>query len=128
MDLVDSLTFNTKVIPPEMWPIFEQIYKLFKNNVIDFLEGRFIPLVQSYSLTLSTEMLPSLDNFMSYGKEVFFTRPDYCEMIVDIYETAMASNHLGENDRVNACQLIEAFLLNLRGHVDDVRIFLSWLE
>jgi hypothetical protein len=65
-------------------------------------------------------MLPSLDNFMSYGKDVFFTRPDYCEMIVDIFETAMASPHLGEGDRVSACQLIEAFLLNLRGHVDDV--------
>jgi importin-7 len=65
-------------------------------------------------------MLPSLDNFMSYGKDVFFGRPDYCEMIVDIFETAMASPHLGEGDRVSACQLIEAFLLNLRGHVDDV--------
>jgi hypothetical protein len=40
LDLVDSLTFNTKVITEEMWPIFEQIYKLFKNNVIDFLEGK----------------------------------------------------------------------------------------
>ncbi|PVF92855.1 ARM repeat-containing protein [Serendipita vermifera] len=103
LDLVDSLTFNTKTITEEMWPIFEQIYKLFKNNVIDFLE----------------EMLPSLDNFMSYGKEKFFQRPEYCEMIVDIFETAMASPHLGEADRVNACQLIEAFLLNLRGRVDD---------
>lgn len=41
LDLVDSLTFNTKSIAPEMWPIFEQIYKLFKNNVIDFLEGDY---------------------------------------------------------------------------------------
>lgn len=103
LDLVDSLTFNLKTISPDMWPIFEQMYKLFKGNVIDFLE----------------EMLPSLDNFMSYGKETFFARPDYCEMIVDMYETAMASQHLGEADRVNACSLIEAFMLNLRGHVDD---------
>lgn len=72
------------------------------------------------------EMLPSLDNYMSYGKEVFFARPDYCEMIVDMYETAMSSPHLGEGDRVNACQLIEAFLLNLRGHVDDVRACTDW--
>lgn len=39
LDLVDSLTFNTKAIPGEMWPIFEEIYKLFKNGVIDFLDG-----------------------------------------------------------------------------------------
>jgi hypothetical protein len=42
LDLVDSLTFNSKSIGPEMWPIFEQIYKLFKNNVIDFLEGNIL--------------------------------------------------------------------------------------
>ena len=40
LDLVDSLTFNLKTISPDMWPIFEQMYKLFKGNVIDFLEGR----------------------------------------------------------------------------------------
>lgn len=124
LDLVDSLTFNTKAIPPDMWPILEEIYKLFKNGVIDFLDGPFTSadMIGSHSCL---EMLPSLDNFMSYGKEVFYTRPDYCEMIVDIFETAMASPHLGEGDRVSACQLIEAFLLNLRGHVDDVSRYVT---
>ncbi|KAG8804908.1 hypothetical protein FRC17_005833 [Serendipita sp. 399] len=103
LDLVDSLTYNMKGISPDMWPIFEQMYKLFKNNAVDFLD----------------EMLPSLDNFMSYGKEVFLARADYREMIVDMFEVSMASQHLGEADRVNACQLIEAFLLNLRNAVDD---------
>ncbi|THH06885.1 hypothetical protein EW145_g3782 [Phellinidium pouzarii] len=102
-DLVDALTFNMRRISPAMWQVFELTYKLFKTDAIDFLE----------------EMLPSLDNFISYGSETIKSRPDYKMMILDIYSTAMKSEQLGENDRVNGCKLIEAFLLNLRGCVDD---------
>jgi hypothetical protein len=65
-------------------------------------------------------MLPSLDNFVSYGTDVFRARADYREKVIDIYTTALSSDHLGENDRVNGCKLAESLLLNLRGHVDDV--------
>lgn len=105
-DLIDSLIFNLKSVDPGMWPVFEQTYKIFKVNAVDFLE----------------EMLPSLDNFMSYGKEVFYVRADYCEIILDIYESTMANTQGGENDCVTACKLIESLLLNLRGHVDQVRV------
>lgn len=105
-DLIDSLIFNLKSVDPGMWPVFEQTYKIFKVNAVDFLE----------------EMLPSLDNFMSYGKEVFYARADYCEIILDIYESTMANTQGGENDCVTACKLIESLLLNLRGHVDQVRV------
>lgn len=67
-----------------------------------------------------TEMLPSLDNFISFGHDVIRTRPDYKMMILDIYTTAVRSEQLGEMDRINACKLIESFLLNLRGEIDDV--------
>ena len=69
-----------------------------------------------------SEMLPSLDNFLSYGADVIKARPDYKMMFLDIYTTGMNSDHLGENDRVNASKLIESFLLNLRGEVDDVSL------
>ena len=67
-----------------------------------------------------TEMLPSLDNFVSFGSEVIKSRPDYKQMLVDIYTTALTNNQLGENDRVVGCKLAESILLNLRGNVDDV--------
>ncbi|KAF9465308.1 armadillo-type protein [Collybia nuda] len=102
-DLVDSLTFKLRSISPNMWPIFEQTYKLFKSDAVDFLE----------------EMLPSLDNFVSYGSDVIKNRPDYKQMLLDIYTTSITNNQLGENDRVNGCKLAESILLNLRGHVDD---------
>jgi importin-7 len=65
-------------------------------------------------------MLPALDNFVSFGRDVFQTRADYRLMILDIYNIAMTSDHLGENDRLNGSKLAEALLLNLRGHADDV--------
>ncbi|KAI0079480.1 ARM repeat-containing protein [Panus rudis PR-1116 ss-1] len=102
-DLVDSLTFKMKRISPNMWPIFELTYKLFMSEAVDFLD----------------EMLPSLDNFVSYGTDVFRARPDYRKMILDIYTTSVTSDNLGENDAVNGCKLIESMLLNLRGHIDD---------
>ena len=67
-------------------------------------------------------MLPSLDNFVSFGTDVFKARADYRQMVLDIYVTCMGSPQLGENDRVNGCKLAESILLNLRGHVDDVRL------
>lgn len=38
-DLVDSLTFKLRSISPNMWPVFEITYKLFKSDAVDFLEG-----------------------------------------------------------------------------------------
>jgi hypothetical protein len=70
-------------------------------------------------------MLPSLDNFVSYGTDVFRARPAYRQKALDIYITALSSDHLGENDRVNGCKLAESLLLNLRGHIDDVSALLS---
>jgi importin-7 len=67
-------------------------------------------------------MLPSLDNFVSYGTDVFRARADYRQKAIDIYETALTSDHLGEHDRVNGCKLAESLLLNLRGHIDDVSL------
>ncbi|TDL17754.1 ARM repeat-containing protein [Rickenella mellea] len=102
-DLVDSLTFSLRRISPNMWPIFELTYKLFKSDAIDFIE----------------EMLPSLDNFISYGADVIKGNPDYKMMILDMYTTTLSSDQLGENDRTNGCKLIESYLLNLRGEVNE---------
>lgn len=125
-DLVDSLTFKLRRISPNMWPVFELTYKMFKAEAIDFLDGPWYSRVDLASMFVDVdvaepaEMLPSLDNFVSYGTDVFKARPDYRQMLLDIYTTSINSDHLGENDAVNGCKLAEAMLLNLRGHVDDV--------
>lgn len=39
-ELVDSLTFKLRTISPNMWPVFELTYKLFKSDAVDFLDGQ----------------------------------------------------------------------------------------
>ena len=56
----------------------------------------------------------------SFGGDVFKARQDYRQMALDIYTTAITSEHLGENDAVNGCKLAESLLLNLRGSIDEV--------
>ncbi|KIM40975.1 hypothetical protein M413DRAFT_445750 [Hebeloma cylindrosporum] len=102
-ELVDSLTYKLRSISAQMWPVFELTYRLFKHEAVDFLE----------------EMLPSLDNFLSYGSDVIKSHVDYKQMMVDIYTTSITNDQLGENDRVNGSKLAESILLNLRGAVDD---------
>ncbi|KAF8600420.1 ARM repeat-containing protein [Ceratobasidium sp. AG-I] len=103
-DLMDTLTFNLREIPPQMWAVFDAMYKSFKGPSVDFLE----------------EMLPSLDNFICFGKDTFAQRPDYRSMILDIYVTSCTSDHLGEQDTINGCKLIECLMLNLPGHLDEM--------
>ena len=72
-------------------------------------------------------MLPSLDNFISYGADTIKQHTNYKQMLLDIYVTAITSDHLGENDRINGCKLAESMLLNLRGCIDDVRMVLFYV-
>lgn len=124
-ELVDSLTFKLRAISPSMWPVYELTYRLFKADAVDFLDGRHafldtVALLSPYAAVIP-EMLPSLDNFVSFGTDVFKARQDYRQMALDIYTTAITSEHLGENDAVNGCKLAESLLLNLRGFIDEVR-------
>lgn len=66
-------------------------------------------------------MLPTIDNFISYGADTIKANNDYKKMLVDIYTHSLTVDHLGENDRVTGSKIAESILLNLRGAVDDVR-------
>ncbi|KAI9022225.1 armadillo-type protein [Phycomyces nitens] len=101
-EIIDSCTFSAKRVTPTMWSVFELIYKAFKESGIDYMDA----------------MLPPLDNYISYGKEVFVANESVQQMMFDIIDTVMKSDRLGEQDRVCACKLMESVLLNCRGHVD----------
>ncbi|KAF5311710.1 hypothetical protein D9611_009470 [Ephemerocybe angulata] len=102
-ELTDSLTFHSRTISPGMWRVFELTYQAFKTDAVDFLE----------------EMLPTLDNFISYGTDYIKANNDYKRMLVDIYTHSLTVEHLGENDKVSGSKIAESILLNLRGAVDD---------
>ncbi len=123
-ELVDSLTYKLRSISPSMWPVLELTYRLFKHEAVDFLEGKNTPFalhICQVKYLSPIEMLPSLDNFLSYGADVIKTHQEYKQMLIDIYVTSITNEQLGENDRVNGSKLAESILLNLRGSIDDVR-------
>ncbi|WFD32761.1 Nonsense-mediated mRNA decay protein 5 [Malassezia sp. CBS 17886] len=101
--LTDVLTYYQKRISPGMWNIFTLMHKSFKGAGIDYL----------------SEMIGTLDNCASYGTQVLQENAEYRGMLLDIFNTAMASDQLGVSDRIAACQLGEVILLLLRGCVDD---------
>ncbi|PWZ00666.1 ARM repeat-containing protein [Testicularia cyperi] len=103
LELTDTLTYYQKKISPGMWHIFTLIYKSFKGAGIDYL----------------SEMLPTIDNCVSYGVDTVQQSPEYKTMLVDIFTTAMSSDQLGVTDQVAACKLADVILLLLRGGVDE---------
>jgi hypothetical protein len=54
--LVDSFTFKLRQIAPNMWPIFELTYKLFKGNAIDFLDGKPILLARRFGCLIAYDV------------------------------------------------------------------------
>ncbi|KAF8875951.1 armadillo-type protein [Mucidula mucida] len=118
-DLVDSLSFKLRSVPLPMWRIFELTWEAFCGDTTG---------AGGYAVDYLEEMLPSLDNFVSFGSAhilspsaVFSQQNSYTykQALIDMYVTAQTNKHLGENDRVCGCKLIESVLLNLRGGVDE---------
>lgn len=106
-DIIDSCTFSSKRVTPTMWSLFALIYKTFTDSGIDYVN----------------EMLPALDNFIAYGKDVFIANDQVKQMMFDMIDTVMKNDYLMEADRVCACKLMESILLHCRGSVDMVSFF-----
>ncbi|KAI9793136.1 MAG: hypothetical protein M1833_000821 [Piccolia ochrophora] len=102
-EIIDSCTFSAKSISPTMWQAFELIHKTFKAGAALYLE----------------DMLPALDNFVSYGSETLVQTPSYLEAIIGMVEDIFTDQKVGGVDRICGCKLAEAVMLNLRGHVDQ---------
>ena len=108
-EIVDSCTFASKSISPTMWQAFELIHRTFKGGAELYLE----------------DMLPALDNFVSYGTDMLIQQPSYLAAIIDMVR-AMFTEKVGNVDRICGCKLAEAVMLNLKGHIDQyISIFIE---
>jgi hypothetical protein len=87
-EIIDSCTFSAKRVTPTMWSVFDLIYECFKDCGIDYMD----------------EMLPPLDNYISYGRDVFVGNENVQRMMFDIIDTVMKSDRLSETDRVCGCK------------------------
>ncbi|KAJ5485134.1 importin [Penicillium diatomitis] len=102
-EIIDSCTFASKAISPTMWQAFELIHKTFKAGAELYLE----------------DMLPALDNYVSYGSDMLVQNPAYLAAIVGMVEDIFRDDKVGGVDRICGCKLAETLMLNLRGHIDQ---------
>lgn len=65
------------------------------------------------------DMLPALDNFVTFGSPVMIQNPSYIEALVTMVEDIFTDEKVGGMDRICGCRLAESVMLNLRGHVDQ---------
>jgi hypothetical protein len=56
-----------------MWAVFELIHKSFKDRAEIYIE----------------EMLPALDNYISYGSDMLIQNPTYLAAMFDIISTVI---------------------------------------
>jgi hypothetical protein len=101
-EIIDSCTFSAKMVSPTMWRAFELLHKTFKAGAQLYLE----------------DMLPALDNFISFGSEMLISTPVYVEALFDFVLTIFRDDRVGGVDRICGCKIAETMMLHLRGHVD----------
>ena len=101
-EIIDSCTFSAKRVTPTMWQAFELMHKTFKAGAELYLE----------------DMLPALDNFVTYGADTMIANPAYVDALVGMVSDIFVDERVGGMDRICGCKLAEAIMLNLRGHVD----------
>ena len=119
-EIIDSCTFSAKSISPTMWQAFEMMHKTFKSGAELYLEGRpFLMEAMRSQLTKLLDMLPALDNFITFGARTMIHTPSYVQAVVSMVEDIFRSPNAGGMDRINGCKLAECVMLNLRGHADQ---------
>ena len=102
-EIIDSCTFAAKSISDTMWQAFELMHKTFKDGAELYLE----------------DMLPALDNYVSYGQERLISHPPYLAALAGMVRDIFSDPKVGGVDRICGCKLAEAIMLNLRGGAID---------
>lgn len=103
-----------------MWQAYELIHKTFKAGAELYLEGKD-PHAEQWTANIDDflDMLPALDNYISYGSETLVQSPAYLAAVVGMVEDIFRDDKVGGVDRICGCKLAESLMLNLRGHIDQ---------
>ncbi|KAI0012052.1 importin-beta domain-containing protein, partial [Xylariaceae sp. FL0662B] len=101
-EIIDSCTFAAKNISSTMWQAFELIHATFKSGAELYLE----------------DMLPALDNYVQFGAGHLVQKPEYVQALYGMVQDMFEDPKVGGVDRICACKLAEAMMLNLRPDID----------
>jgi len=95
-------------------PSFPKSIKPFQTTRLTTL--KVLP-AKEISLTIS-EILPPLDNYLSFGADVIAENQEYKDMLFDYFFTVFSTPRLSQQDLISGCRLMESILLNLPNKVD----------
>ncbi|KAK7714416.1 Nonsense-mediated mRNA decay protein 5 [Botryosphaeria dothidea] len=122
-EIIDSCTFAAKSISPTMWQAFELIHRTFKAGAELYLEGMLAQLLVHANIPCkylyAKDMLPALENFVTYGYETLVVQRTYLEAIIDMIRTIFKDDKVGGVDRICGCKLAEILMLTMRDHIDE---------
>ncbi|KAF1986975.1 ARM repeat-containing protein [Aulographum hederae CBS 113979] len=102
-EIIDSCTFAAKAISPTMWHAFELIHRTFNAGAELYLE----------------DMLPALENYVTYGTEALIQNKPYLEAVVDMVRVIFKDEKVSGVDKICGCKLAEIVMITLRGHIDE---------
>ena len=102
LSLTQLVTFWTRPTPAEYWIIFPLICKVFSTCGAEYM----------------ADLLPPLDNFISFGTDAFLANPAYMEMVYSICTAAIGDENAEEIEALKACQLAESVFHHCRGRAD----------
>ena len=88
-EIIDSCTFAAKAISNTMWAVFELIHKSFKDRGEIYIEGKKYLVVDLLLDLTPAEMLPALDNYVSYGADTLKENPALLDAVFDIIRTVL---------------------------------------
>lgn len=104
-ELIETIIYCSKAVTPTMWQLFPHIYQTYKQDAADYIDI----------------MENTLDNMMTYGHEYLVHHETEREQMFDIMCNTLLPNqlHITNANRIAACQLLQSFMLNLRGKIDS---------
>ncbi|EGC38931.1 hypothetical protein DICPUDRAFT_75469 [Dictyostelium purpureum] len=101
--ILTFLTYYPKSISPLVWSLYPQIMGLFEEFACDFISSYVNPI----------------DNFISYGTEVFFSTPQYIEAIFNMYKKMVGDIRHSPVDASDACKIMESVVQRGKGRIDN---------
>lgn len=104
LSLVQLITFWTRPTPPEYWPLFPLLCKVFEHCGSEYM----------------SDLLAPLDNFISFGTDVFLSNPANMEMIYSMCTAVISDDNADELESLKACQLAESVFHHCKGESTDI--------
>uniref|UniRef100_A0A914L4I4 Importin N-terminal domain-containing protein n=1 Tax=Meloidogyne incognita TaxID=6306 RepID=A0A914L4I4_MELIC len=104
-------------ISPEMWQIYDLVFKTFNE------EGA----------TFFADCMPVLHAFLTVGSEVFLSSQEKIQMLLSMCEKTICDNDSDEIGKAHAAKMLEVFVLQSQGHPNSclphiLRLVLTQLQ